>query len=114
MSDGLLESIIQLEARLQQQLTQERQRCAQWQEREQAMLQQQQEQQQRALEDNYQKSLTGHKAELLREGEELEQEAKEWCRRLSGLDDQVLKQVLMRRLSAILPGGEHDHPHGEG
>ena len=36
-----------------------------------------------------------------------------WCKRLAALDDAILSRVLKRKLAAILPGGDHDHPHGQ-
>ena len=29
-------------------------------------------------------------------------------------DDSTLEEVLRRHLAGVLPGGDHDHPHGQG
>jgi hypothetical protein len=58
--------------------------------------------------------LAEYKTALLREGANLEAAAAAWCERLASLNDTTLHSALKRHLATILPGGDHDHPHGQG
>lgn len=113
MTDGLLENIIQLEKRIQSELANEKERAENWQRHELDDLQAALAAAQKAEEDRHRQVMAEAKAELLQEGKVLEAAANAWCQRLSELDDAVLRDVLKRHLAEILPGGEHDHPHGQ-
>ena len=114
MTDGLLENIIQLEKRIQTDVAAEQTRANEWQKRELATLQSSFTDTQAAEKERCQQILTEKKAGLLREGAALEADSADWCQRLSSLDNATLRDVLKRHLAAILPGGDHDHPHGQG
>ncbi len=113
MTDGLLENIIQLEKRIQTEAASEQSRAGEWQERELAVLQNSFTETQAAEEERCRQILAEKKSGLLREGAALEAASTAWCQRLSSLDDATLRDVLKRHLAAILPGGDHDHPHGQ-
>lgn len=114
MTDGLLENIIQLEKQIQANVATEQARAEQWQERELAALENSLVAARSATEERRKKALREKKAELLREGASLEAAAKDWCQRLEKLQDTILEDVLKRHLAGVLPGGDHDHPHGQG
>lgn len=113
MTDGLLENIIQLEKRIQLEVSAERARAEEWQQRELA-----------AIDSSFAKALTAEelrskqalvetRAALQSEGAALEAASTAWCQRLSQLDEVTLRGVLKRHLAVILPGGDHDHPDGQ-
>ena len=114
MTDGLLEEIIALEKQIQAGVSAEQLRAEQWRERELAALESSLVEARTATEEWRQRTLAEKKAELMREGADLEAAAKAWCRSLEKLDDAVLRDVLKRHLADVLPGGDHDHPHGQG
>jgi hypothetical protein len=114
MTDGLLENIIQLEERIQTEVTAEQVRADEWQKRELAARQSSFTEAQATEKERCRKILTEKKAELLREGAALEADSSAWCQRLSSLDNTTLRDLLKRHLATILPGGDHDHPHGQG
>ena len=114
MADGLLENIIQLEKQIQASVSAEQVRAGQWQERELAALESSLVTERAAAEERRKQALAEQQAELLREGSDLEAAAKAWCQRLAQLDDTTLEDVLRRHLARVLPGGDHDHPHGQG
>lgn len=113
MTDGLLENIIHLEKQIQANVVEEQVRAAQWQERELTNLENSLVEARAATEDQRKQALIKKKAELLHEGEDLETAAKDWCQRLENLDASTLEEVLKRHLAEVLPGGDHDHPHGQ-
>ena len=113
MTDGLLENIIQLEKRIQLEVTAERARAEAWQQRELAAIESSLAAALSAEEERCRQMLAEKKAELQSEGAELEATSSAWCQRLSKLDDATLRDLLKRHLAAILPGGDHDHPHGQ-
>ena len=113
MTDGLLENIIQLEKQIQANVAAEQTRAEQWQERELAALENSLAAARSATEERRKQALSEKKAELLREGADLEAAAKDWCQRLEKLEDTILEEVLKRHLAGVLPGGDHDHPHGQ-
>jgi urease accessory protein UreE len=113
MTDGLLENIIQLEKQIQANVAAEQARAGEWQERELAALESSLTEARIATEAQREQALAKRKAQLLREGDELEATAADWCGRLANLDDSTLEAVLKRHLAAVLPGGDHDHPHGQ-
>ena len=94
MNDGLLENIIQLEKQIQTNVAAEQVRAEQWQKRELAALETSLLEARSVSEERRKQVLTEKKAELLREGEGLEAEAKDWCQRLANLDDTTLEEVL--------------------
>ena len=114
MTDGLLENIIHLEKQIQANVAAEQVRAEEWQKRELAALETSFFTEQSTTEERLKQILTEKKAALLREGSALETEAKDWCHRLEKLDDSTLEDVLKRHLAGVLPGGDHDHPHGQG
>jgi hypothetical protein len=114
MTDGLLENIIQLEKRIQTEVAAEQVRADEWQKRELAALQNSFTEAQATEKERCRQILTEKRAGLLREGIALEADSSTWCNRLSSLDETTLRDVLKRHLAAILPGGDHDHPHGQG
>ena len=113
MTDGLLESIIHLEKQIQASVAEEQVRAGQWQERELAALENSLAEARTATEEQRKRALIEKKAQFLREGAVLESAAKDWCQRLEKLDDSTLEEVLKRHLAGVLPGGDHDHPHGQ-
>ena len=113
MTDGLLENIILLEKRIQAEVSVEQARAEAWQERELAALQSSLAAALHAEKERGQQALAGKKAELQREGEALKVAVATWCQRLASLDDKTLSDVLMQHLAGLLPGGDHDHPHGQ-
>jgi hypothetical protein len=114
MTDGLLENIIQLEKRIQTEVAVEQTRADEWQKRELAALQNSFTEAQATEKERCRQRLTEEKTGLLREGAVLEADSAAWCQRLSSLDNATLRDLLKRHLAAILPGGDHDHPHGQG
>jgi len=114
MTDGLLENIIQLEKQVQANVAAERARAEQWQKRELAALETSLVAERSATEEQREQVLKEKKAALLREGADLEAAAKDWCQRLETLEETTLENVLKRHLAVVLPGGDHDHPHGQG
>jgi hypothetical protein len=114
MTDGLLETIIQLEKRIQADAAEEQARAEAWQTRELAALQTAIAEAHTDREQRYRQLLDARKAELLREGAAMEAAASAWCERMASLDERCLHDVLERHLAAILPGGDNDHPHGQG
>jgi len=113
MTDGLLENIILLEKQIQASVAEEQVRAEQWQERELAILENSLTEARAATEEQGKQVLNEKKALLLKEGANLETAAKEWCQRLEKLDDSTLEEILKRHLAGVLPGGDHDHPHGQ-
>ena len=113
MTDGLLENIIQLEKRVQLEVTAERARAEAWQQRELAAIEISFAEDLHAEEQRCRQVMAEKKAALQSEGAKLEAISSAWCQRLSTLDDATLCDVLKRHLAAILPGGDHDHPHGQ-
>lgn len=114
MTDGLLENIIQLEKRIQIEVAAEQTRADEWQERELAALQSSFTEAQGTEKERCRGIMAEKKTGLIREGAALEADSSAWCQRLSNLDNATLRDVLKRHLAAILPGGNHDHPHGQG
>lgn len=114
MTDGLLENIILLEKKIQAEVSAEQARACVWQERELAILQSALAAERDHVEVRRKQRLEEKKAELMQQGESMRQAAESWCQRLQTLDDAILCDVLKQHLAAILPGGDDDHPHGEG
>ncbi|MDT8443655.1 MAG: hypothetical protein RQ722_05145 [Desulfuromonadales bacterium] len=113
MTDGLLESIIQLEKRIQAEVAAEHARAEEWQQRELAAIADFFALAQTAEEERRRQMLVEKKAEFQSKGAALESASTAWNRRLTTLDDARLHKALKRHLAAILPGGDHDHPHGQ-
>jgi hypothetical protein len=113
MTDGLLKDIIKLEKRIQIEVVIERARADEWQQRELVAIESSFAVDLDAEEECCRQTLAEKKAELQSEGAALEATSSAWCQRLSMLDDATLCDVLKRHLAAILPGGDHDHPHGQ-
>ncbi len=113
MTDGLLENIIQLEKRIQDGVTAEQARADEWQQRELIAIESSFAAALTTDEERYRQMLAEKKAELQNEGAALEATSSAWFQRLSNLDDATLRDVLKRHLAAILPRGDHDHPHGQ-
>lgn len=114
MTDGLLDSIIQLEKRIQAEVASEQARADEWQARELGSLESLLAAGRAAEEQRRHELFAARQVELQREGDALEESSSAWCDRLSNLDSATLSGVLQRHLAAILPGEDHDHPHGEG
>jgi hypothetical protein len=113
MTDGLLESIIQLEKRIQAEVAEEQARAEEWQQRELAAIADTFTLAQTAELERSRQMLVEKKAEIQNKGAALESASSAWSRRLTTLDDATLHKALKRYLGAILPGGDHDHPHGQ-
>jgi hypothetical protein len=113
MTDGLLEEIIQLEKQIQAEVSGEQVRANEWQQRELATLERSFTEEQAAEKKRCQVMLTEKEAALRREGATLEAASSAWCERLSNIDNAILRNILKRHLAVILPGGDHDHPHGQ-
>jgi len=113
MTDGLLENIIHLEKQIQANVAKEQVRAGQWQERELAILESSLVEVRTAIEEQHKQALIKRKAQLHREAAGLEAVATDWCKRLEKLDHSTLEEVLKRHLAGVLPGGDHDHPHGQ-
>lgn len=113
MIDELLENIIQLEKRIQSEVTAERIRADEWQQRELNAIEISFAASLAADEEGSRQMLAGKKAELRNEGAALEATSSAWCKRLSELDDTTLRDALKRYLAFIMLGGDHDHPNGQ-
>jgi len=113
MTDGLLENIIHLEKQIQADMAAEQARAGQWQTQELADLESSLTEARTATEGQREQVLVEKKTELLCEGANLEAATTDWCQRLATLDDATLVEVLKRHLAGVLPGGDHDHPHGQ-
>ncbi|MGW8313465.1 MAG: hypothetical protein ACWGOL_09570 [Desulfuromonadales bacterium] len=114
MTDGLLDNIILLEKIIQAEVAREQVRAEDWRALELSALQgslitAQAEENQRC-----QQQLAEKKEELLREQAAVEAASLAWCQLLTNLDEATLISVLRRHMATILPGGDHDHPHGQG
>ena len=114
MSDGLLESIIQLEKSIQAEIAREQVRAEEWQAREltdlDAMLHSAGEE---AVE-RRKRLLADRTRELEQESAKIQSDTEAWCKALEALDEALLRTTLRPYLAVILPEGDHDHPHGEG
>jgi hypothetical protein len=113
MTDGLLDSIIELEKRIQAEVTAERTRAEEWQAREFATLLTESTDARMIEEAHFRETLAEEEAQLIAESAALEATASAWCQRLLALNDEILRDVLKRHLAAMLPGGDYDHPHGQ-
>lgn len=114
MTDGLLENIIQLEKQLQAEVADEQVRAQQWQSRELEHLDKSFVAARNLEENRLKTALKAREEEIQHEVEALEAQTEAWSRHLLSLDDATLMEVLKRQLAEILPGGDHDHPHGAG
>ena len=114
MTDGLLESIIHLEKRIQADVADEQARACAWQQRELAALEASFAANQTNEEVSYQQQLAKKQVEVEQEGTALEAASSTWCQRLRNLEEATLRELLKRHLAVLLPGGEYDHPHGQG
>jgi hypothetical protein len=113
MTDGLLDNIIELEKRIQAEVTAEKALAEEWQVRELSALQSEGADT-RAIEEARCRGLLAKQEEQLKgEGTALVEAASVWCQRLLALNDEVLLDILKRHLAEILPGGDYDHPHGQ-
>lgn len=113
MTDGLLGNIIQLEKRIQATVAAEEERAQSWCRRELAALQKVLSASREAETARLQMRLSEEKTELMREAELSKKASSDWCQRLQTLGDSALQELLRSHLAAILPGGDHDHPHGQ-
>lgn len=113
MKDGLLDDIIHLEKQIQAEVAAEETRAAAWRDRELAALDAAATRLKATEEQRLDRALSAARDKLRREADALESSAADACRRLESLDDDVLRRVLHRHLPSLLPGGDHDHPHGE-
>jgi hypothetical protein len=113
MTDGLLDNIIELEKRIQAEVTAEQTRVEQWRVRELARLEEERAETRKIEEAHSRELLAEQEKQLKAEGTALEVAASTWCQRLLALNDETLCNVLNRHLSSILPGGDYDHPHGQ-
>lgn len=113
MTDGLLESIIQQEKRIQVEVAAEQARAEEWQQRELTAIESTFAATLTAENEHGQRMLDAKKTSLERQGVDLESASSAWCRSLLDLDEATLNDTLERHLAAILPGGDHDHPHGQ-
>ncbi len=113
MTDGLLENIIHLEKQIQANVAAEQGRAGQWQAHELATLESSLTEARATTEEQREQVLAEKKAELMGEAADLEAAATDWCQRLAKLDDATLVEILERHLAGVLPGGDHDHPHGQ-
>ena len=113
MPDGLLEEIILLEKQIQQQLKKEECRVEEWQKRELAGLDDMLER----VRDTT-RSLVEAKQEATRkqasiDGQELVAKEEQWCARVKGFDDRVLREALTQVLPLIFPEEHGDHSNGQ-
>jgi hypothetical protein len=113
MTDRLLQSIIQLEKHIQTEAAAEHARADEWQQRELAAMESSFAAVLTAEQERGRQMLAEKKAELKSKGAALESASSAWCQRLLDLDDAKLQDALKQHLAAILPGGDHDHPHGQ-
>lgn len=114
MEDGLLDEIILLEKRIQAEVEAEEVRASAWRERELANLAAAETREKVAEEARFEQIMIRAQDSVRREAEALESAAQALCRRLEEIDDDDLRRALHRHLAILLPGGDHDHPHGEG
>jgi hypothetical protein len=113
MTDGLLDNIIELEKRIQAEVTAEQTRAEEWQARELNTLESDYSEAKIVEEARCRGLLAEQEKQFKDEGTALELAAFTWCQRLLALNDEVLHDVLKRHLAAILPGGDYDHPYGQ-
>ena len=113
MTDGLLDNIIELEKRIQAEVTAEQVRAEEWQARELCTLLSECADNRTIDEARCREVLAEQEEQLKGDGTALEEATSSWCQRLLALNDEVLHDVLKRHLAAILPGGDYDHPHGQ-
>ncbi|MDG5469174.1 hypothetical protein P9J64_12665 [Deltaproteobacteria bacterium IMCC39524] len=113
MTDGLLDNIIELEKRIQAEVSAEQARAKEWQARELSTLLVECADTRKIEEARCRRLFAEQEEQLKGEGTALEEAACAWCQRLLALNDEVLHDVLKRHLAAILPGGDYDHPHGQ-
>ena len=114
MTDGLLDNIIQLEKQIQAEIAAERDRAEGWQERELAQLQEGLAAARAEVAAQREASLATAQDALKQEGQRMQTTMAAWCEALQKLDDNVLRARLRAYLAELLPGGDHDHPHGQG
>ncbi len=114
MKDGLLDEIIHLEKQLQDEVAVEEARAATWRDRELASLAEAKTRADAAEEEHRRQAMATADETARREAEELESRVTALCLRLENLADETLLRVLQRHLPTLLPGSDHDHPHGEG
>jgi len=113
MTDGLLQSIIQLEKHIQAEAAAEHARAEEWQQRELAAMESSFAATLTAEKERGRQMLAAKKSELKSKSAALVSASSAWCQRLLDLDDATLQDALKQHLAAILPGGDHDHPHGQ-
>lgn len=113
MADQILNVVIQLENQIEQQLQLERQRADAWLNQVVHELDIADEQERRRIEADGKRFLEEAEREIEARCTELLNSEKEYRRRLEGLDDQVLLEVLNRQLKRILPRPVDDHQNGE-
>jgi len=113
MADVLLNAIIQLENRIQQQLQMERTRADQWL----AGVRNEQQQRLSLARQGYaeaeQRALDQARAQGERQADELLAREMEYCTRLEEISDEVLLEVIDRQLADILPEQVDDHQNGK-
>jgi len=114
MTDGLLQNIIELEKQIQAEVAAEQVRAEQWRERELAELENSLAASKAATDEHRKQALEAGRTAFLEEGAAIEARTKSWCEQMEKLDERVVRDILRRHLAGILPGGDHDHPHGQG
>ena len=109
MADKLLNDVIQLENRIQEQLRDEQCRADAWLERVRTEQGELARRAGRQLAEQNRQVLAGAKRRAEQQAAQLEAREQECCRRLERLDDELLKEVLRRQVNRILPGRVDDH-----
>ena len=113
MGDELLNAIIQLENRIQQQLQDEQARADRWL----AVVVDEQQlrisQTRKKLQAAEQRAVEQARSRAEKQAATMLQNEMEYCSRLEEINRDVLVEVLGRRLADILPGQSDDHQNGQ-
>jgi hypothetical protein len=114
MGDELLNAILQLENRIQQQSLREQQRADRWLAGVRAEQQLRLEQARREFAAAEGQALEQGRRQGEERAAQLLAAEREYCARLEDLSEAALQALLDRQLSKILPGHVDDHQDGEG
>ncbi len=112
MTDELIRQIVQREQELANELADEERRAQAWLDGVRAELATQQE---ARCQQRRQQQAEARDTALARAREQTRERltrADAWASRLAALDEACLRPLLLQRLAAILPAGDHDHPDG--
>ena len=113
MADQILNAIIQLENRIEQQLREEQEKASVWLAGVRCDLEAEAKREQQRITDRKQQLLQEAEQQIKRNCVCLLEAEKAYCRRLEELSDETLLEVLRRQLERIIPRPVDDHQNGE-